>query len=131
MPCAASSDREFRSCLASDTEAGINSNSRCPANAIESNPVPRGSFASHDANPHDAGFSQNALGRVAAVETGILGLRPVVHRDVQLHGERAVAKKRLRSSGRAVITAVLEASYSHDNEGRVTGITFLPRCSRA
>jgi len=35
-----------------------------------------------------------------------------------------VAKKRLRVIWPGVITAVLEASYSHDNEGRVTGITY-------
>ncbi len=81
----------------------------------------------YDSNPIDGSFSQNIAGRLAAVQNA-----PTTNGDTFIEmysytqpGE--VTNKRLRLS-RSVqshtITGDLDASYSYDNEGKMTSVTY-------
>ncbi len=81
----------------------------------------------YDTNPLDGSFSQNIAGRLTAVQNGITSNGDTFIEMYSYTQPGEVTKKRLRLS-RSVqshtITGDLDASYSYDNEGKMTSTSL-------
>jgi RHS repeat-associated protein len=81
---------------------------------------------SYDINPLNASYSQNAWGRLAAVQFLDENLQPMSYMYSYNQAGR-VAAQRMDYNGRIVGEGSFEATYAWDNEGRMTGINYGPQ----
>ena len=78
----------------------------------------------HDANPFDPAFSQNTLGRVAAVQWGSASTLPGLITEMYSYtvsGQLAAKRLRVNRGGN---NADLELYIAYDGEGRVSSVTY-------
>ena len=106
-----------------DTLARLTQVARLP-NGVTEDTCQRTTFW-YDTNPHDAAYSQNAKGRLTAMQYGGTSCTgaTLFTEMVSYTGGGRVTGQRMRLN-RGNNNADLNAAYSWDNEGKLTGFTY-------
>ena len=88
-------------------------------------PLPNDSYSYyHDTNPFDSAFSQNTLGRLAAVQWGSAATLPGLMTEMYSYtvsGQMAAKRLRVNRGGN---NADLELHVAYDGQGRVASVTY-------